>query len=169
MDNLEMDESLPEVTKHVRPDGGVVVGDDGSESAARAVRFALEEARRRKTSLHVVRAWSIMSTSRPIDLPSGFAASLAEYETAAMSEESARIEHLLGTDPDVPVEVHCVHSHPAHALISASETADVIVVGSRGLGGFRSLVLGSVAEQCIRHACGPVIVVRDTARVGSEA
>lgn len=156
-----MNESLSEVTKYVRPDGGVVVGDDGSEGAARAVRFALEEARRRKTSLHVVRAWSIVSTSRPMDVPAGFAASLVEYETAARAEEKARVEHLLGTDLDVPVEVHCVHSPAAHALITASETADVIVVGSRGLGGFRSLVLGSVAEQCIRHACGPVIVVRD--------
>jgi nucleotide-binding universal stress UspA family protein len=156
-----MDESLSEVTKYVRPDGGVVVGDDGSEGAARAVRFALEEARRRKTALHVVRAWSIMSTSRPIDVPAGFAASLAEYEAAALAEETARIQHLLGTDLDVPVDVHCVHSPAAQALITASETAEVIVVGSRGLGGFRSLVLGSVAEQCIRHACGPVIVVRD--------
>lgn len=158
-----MDESPSEVTKSVRPDGGVVVGDDGSEGAARAVRFALEEARRRNTSLHVVRAWSIMSTSRPIDVPPGFAASLAEYETAAMAEEKARVGHLLGPDPGVPLEVHCVHSPAAQALITASETADVIVVGSRGLGGFRSLVLGSVAEQCIRHACGPVIVVRDEA------
>jgi nucleotide-binding universal stress UspA family protein len=156
-----MNETLSEVTKSVRPDGGVVVGDDGSEGAARAVRFALEEARRRNTSLHVLRAWSIMSTSRPIDVPAGFAASLAEYETAALAEEKARIEHLLGTDLEVPVEVHTVHSPAAHALITASETADVIVVGSRGLGGFRSLVLGSVAEQCIRHACGPVIVVRE--------
>jgi nucleotide-binding universal stress UspA family protein len=158
-----MTESFSEVTKHVRPEGGVVVGDDGSEGAARAVRFALEEARRRNTSLHVLRAWSIMSTSRPADVPAGFAASLTEYETAAMTEEKARVEHLLGTEHDVPVEVHCVHSPAAQALIAASETADVIVVGSRGLGGFRSLVLGSVAEQCIRHACGPVIVVRDGA------
>jgi nucleotide-binding universal stress UspA family protein len=156
-----MNESLPEVTKHVRPDGGVVVGDDGSEGAARAVRYAHEEARRRGVTLHVLRAWSIMSTSRPADVPPGFAASLAEYEAAALAEEKARIDHLLGEDVDVPVEVHCVHSPAAQALIAASETADVIVVGSRGLGGFRSLVLGSVAEQCIRHASGPVIVVRE--------
>ncbi len=156
-----MNESPPEVTKFVRPEGGVVVGDDGSEGAAHAVRFALEEARRRGTGLHVIRAWSIMSTSRPADVPAGFAASLAEYEAAAMAQEAARVDHLLGEDKDVPVEVHCVHSPASEALIAASETADVIVVGSRGLGGFRSLVLGSVAEQCIRHASGPVIVVRD--------
>jgi nucleotide-binding universal stress UspA family protein len=155
-----MNASPAEVTKLVRPEGGVVVGDDGSEGAAHAVRFALEEARRRNTGLHVVRAWSIMSTSRPVDVPAGFAASLAEYEAAALSEETTRIEHLLGKDPGVPVDVHCVHSPAAQAIIAASETADVIVVGSRGLGGFRSLVLGSVAEQCIRHASGPVIVVR---------
>jgi nucleotide-binding universal stress UspA family protein len=155
-----MNASLPEVTKHVRPEGGVVVGDDGSEGAARAVRYALEEARRRGATLHVLRAWSIMSTSRPADVPPGFAASLAEYEAAALAEEKARIDHLLGEHVDVPVEVHCVHSPAAQALLAASETADVIVVGSRGLGGFRSLVLGSVAEQCIRHASGPVVVVR---------
>jgi nucleotide-binding universal stress UspA family protein len=156
-----MNAILPEVTKHVRPDGGVVVGDDGSEGAARAVRYAAEEARRRGVTLHVLRAWSIMSTARPADVPPGFAASLAEYESAALAEEQARIGHLLGDDVEVPVEVHCVHSPAAQALIAASETADVIVVGSRGLGGFRSLVLGSVAEQCIRHASGPVIVVRE--------
>jgi nucleotide-binding universal stress UspA family protein len=155
----------PDVTKYVLPDGGVVVGDDGSEGAAHAVRYALEEARRRGTALHVLRAWSIVSGPRPADVPAGFAASLAEYEAAAKAEEGARIEHLLGSDVDVPLEVHCVHSPAAQALIAASETADVIVVGSRGLGGFRSLVLGSVAEQCIRHASGPVIVVREgTAR-----
>ena len=155
-----MNDSSSEVTKLVKPEGGVIVGDDGSEGAARAVRFALEEARRRGTTLHIIRAWSIMSTSRPIDVPPGFAASLAEYEAAAMKEETTRIAALLGSDLDVPLEVHCVHSPAAQALIDASEKADVIVVGSRGLGGFRSLVLGSVAEQCIRHCSSPVIVVR---------
>lgn len=158
-----MDEVIPEVSRQFRPDGGVVVGDDGSEGAAHAVRYALEEARRRGCTLHVVRAWSILSTSRPADVPPGFAASMPEYEAACKEEETARVGHLLGTDLDVPVEVHCVHRPAAQAIIAASETADVVVVGSRGLGGFRSLVLGSVAEQCIRHAAGPVIVVRHPA------
>jgi nucleotide-binding universal stress UspA family protein len=155
-----MSEPTPEVTRYARPDGGVVVGDDGSDEAAKAVRYALDEARRRNTTLHVVRAWSIMSTSRPADVPPGVAASLAEYEAAATAQASARIGNLLGSDHEVPVEIHCVHSHAAQALIVASETADVLVIASRGLGGIRSLLLGSVAEECIRHAAGPVIVVR---------
>jgi nucleotide-binding universal stress UspA family protein len=155
-----MEDNMPEVTKFARPDGGVVVGDDGSEGAAAAVRYALEEAKRRGATLHVVRAWSILSSARPADVPPGFAASLPEYEAACVDEERARLDHLLGAESGVSVEVHAVHSPPAQALIVASETADVVVVGSRGLGGFRSLVLGSVAEQCIRHCSGPVIVVR---------
>ncbi|MGH3330472.1 MAG: universal stress protein, partial [Nocardioidaceae bacterium] len=157
-----MSGTIEEVTKQVRPDGGVVVGDDGSPDAAVALRYALEEARRRQSTLHVIRAWSIMSTSRPVEVPPGIAASLGEYEAAAMLEERTRVDNLLGETPGVPVEVHVVHRPAAPALIEASETADVLVVGSRGRGGFRSLVLGSVAEQCIRHAEGPVVVVRHT-------
>lgn len=155
-----MNDVVAEVTKFFRPDGGVVVGDDGSEGASEAIRYALEEARRRNATLHVVRAWSIMSTSRPAHVPAGFAASLAEYEEATRAEETERVQRLLGDQTGVPVEIHCVHSPAAQALMAASETADVLVVGSRGVGGFRSLVLGSVAEQCVRHASGPVVVVR---------
>ena len=158
-----MNASIGDVTRRVVCNGGVVVGDDGSSGAEEALRFALEEARRRGTTLHVVRAWSIMSTARPIDVPQGIAASLEEYEATALSDEQKRVAHLLGEDHGVEVEVHAVHAPAVQALIEASESADVVVVGSRGLGGFRSLVLGSVAEQVLRHAAGPVIVVRHKA------
>lgn len=152
---------MTEVTKELRPDGGVVVGDDGSENAAVAVGYAVEEAQRRGSTLHVLRAWSILSTSRPSDLPPGVAPSLEEFAASCRAQEQRRLAKLIGDNPPVPVEVHPVHAPAAEALITASETADVVVVGSRGLGGFRSLVLGSVAEQVLRHASGPVIVVRD--------
>lgn len=162
-----MNESMPEVTKYARPDGGVAVGDDGSDAAETALRYALEEARRRGATLHVIRAWSIMSTNRPADVPPGIAASLAEYESTVRTDEEVRVAGLLdvadGGADGVPVEIHCVHSPAVQALLVASETADVLVVGSRGRGGFRSLVLGSVAEQCVRHAAGPVVVVRERA------
>jgi nucleotide-binding universal stress UspA family protein len=156
-------ETIREVSKRAVCNGGVVVGDDGSAGAAVAVRFAREEAERRRSKLHVVRAWSILSTARPVDVPQGIMASLPEYEAQAITDEQRRVGDLLGDDPGVDVEVHAVHAHAAKALIDASETADVVVVGSRGMGGFRSLVLGSVAEQVIRHAAGPVIVVREQA------
>jgi nucleotide-binding universal stress UspA family protein len=152
-----MTSTTREVTE-VRPDGGVVVGDDGSRCAAAAVRVAAEDARRRGATLHVLRAWSIASSVRTADVPAGIVPSMLEFEAATMAVEQARVHELL--DASVPVEVHAVHANAAKALICASETAELLVVGTRGLGGFKSLVLGSVAEQCIRHAASSVLVVR---------
>jgi nucleotide-binding universal stress UspA family protein len=126
-----------EVTE-VRPDGGIVVGDDGSQCAAAAVREA--------------------TAVRPADVPPGIVPSLLEFEAATLAAERKRVESLV--KGRVPVEVHAVHANAAKALICASETAELLVVGTRGLGGFRSLLLGSVAEQCIRHAATSVLVVR---------
>ncbi len=150
--------SSPREVTEVRPDGGVVVGDDGSRDAAAAVRAAAEDAARRGATLHVIRAWSIASAMRPADVPPGIVPSMLEFEAATLAAEQARARELL--DVTVPVEVHAVHATAAKALICASETADLLVVGTRGLGGFKSLVLGSVAEQCIRHAASSVLVVR---------
>ncbi len=70
------------------------------------------------------------------------------------------VEDALGTEPGFPVEYHVVHSPSPQALLSASRGADVLVVGHRGRGGFSGLMLGSVAEQCVRHAVCPILVVR---------
>ncbi len=154
-----MSPPLPHETTEVRPDGGVVVGDDGSDCAAVAVVTAAHEAVRRDTPLHVVRAWSLASAVRPSDLPRGMVASTEEYEAATLQVERARVDRLL-KDSVADVEVHVVHATASAALMTASQTADLLVVGTRGLGGFRHLVLGSVAEQCIRHASCNVLVVR---------
>lgn len=151
---------MQKVTKRVSPPGGVVVGDDGSAGAVLAVRYAREEARRRATTLHVLRAWTIITAARPPDDVPGYVPPLQDFEAATLAAARQRVQDLLGADPGVPVEVHVVHGPAAEALIEASHTADVLVVGSRGLGGFGSLVLGSVADKCIRHGAGPVIVVR---------
>lgn len=148
-----------EVTS-VHPAGGVVVGDDGSTCAGVAVRTAAEEAVRRGVKLHVVRAWSITSAVRPADVPQGIVPSILEFERATLEAERRRVAELLAGS-SAEVEVHVVHGAPAKALIEASAEADLLVVGTRGLGGFKHLVLGSVAEQCIRHASCCVLVVRD--------
>lgn len=148
-----------EVTEF-RPDGGVLVGDDGSPCAAAAVLAAAEDAVRRGVRLHVVRAWSLASAVRPADVPPGIVPSMLEFEAATMDAERRRVADLLA-DTAVDVEVHVVHAPPAKALIDGSTTADLLVLGTRGLGGFKHLLLGSVAEQCLRHAASNVLVVRD--------
>lgn len=148
-----------EVT-HFQPDGGVLVGDDGSTCAAAAVRAAAQEAVRRGVRLHVLRAWQLTRAVRPDDVPPGIVPSMLEFESATLEEQKRRVAELLADTP-VDVEVHAVHAPAARALIEASETADLLVVGTRGIGGFKHLLLGSVAEQCLRHAGSNVLVVRE--------
>lgn len=155
-------EPAREVTE-VSPDGGVVVGDDGSDAAAVAVRAAAVEAARRGCALHVLRAWTVASAERPDDVPAGLVPSLLEFEAATRRVEEVRVADLLGPDSPVPpadVRVHVVHTTSAKALLIASRTAGLLVVGSRGIGGFRNLLLGSTADQCIRYSHCSVLVVR---------
>lgn len=154
--------TVPDEVTEFQPDGGVVVGDDGSECASAAVVAAAEEAVRRGVWLHVVRAWSIMTAVRPPDLPRGVVPSVVEFQEATVAADRERVAALLDGSP-AEVEVHAVHAAPAKALIHASETADLLVVGTRGLDGFRHLLLGSVAEQCVRYASCSVLVARDRA------
>lgn len=150
----------PAEVHEVVPDGGVVVGDDGSECAATAIVAAAEDALRRASTLHVVRAWTLTTAVRPTGLPWGVVPSTREFEQATLEFEQRRVAELTG-EMSVPTEVHVVHGAAAKALIAASEKAELLVVGTRGLGGFRQLLLGSTAEQCIRYASCSVLVVRD--------
>jgi nucleotide-binding universal stress UspA family protein len=159
--------TLHEVTE-LHPDGGVLVGDDGSSCAGAAVRAAAEEAVLREVKLHVVRAWSITSAVRPKDVPHGIIPSMREFEAATLDAERTRVAELLAGSPadasagvKVEVEVHVVHAAPAKVLVEAAESADLLVVGTRGRGGFKRLLLGSVAEQCLRYAPCSVMVVRE--------
>ena len=148
-----------EVVTEVHPPGGVVVGDDGSPAAEVAVQYALDEARRRNTDLHVIRAWRI-PTALGMREPTAYVPSLPELEAETRDFLQERVDRILGSPDDVRLHIHTVYASAARALITASESADVVVVGSRGLGGFASLLLGSVADQCARHCACPVIVVR---------
>ena len=155
-----MDIDARDVVERVSPDGGVVVGDDGSPGARTAILFALDEARRRGSALHVLRAWSITSAARPTGSSSGYVPSMVEFQQATLEAERERVRQLCGEAHGVDVQVHVAHSPSAQSLIEASRTCDLVVVGSRGRGGFASLVLGSVALQCVAHAHCPVTVVR---------
>ncbi len=138
---------------------GVVVGDDGSAGAAAAVRYAVEEAQRRGCTLHLVRAYTLLSSSRPADLPFGVVPSDEELTSAAEAELAARWGDL-ATASGVEVDIHPVHGRADEELIAASRTACVVVVGARGVGGIEALLLGSVADRVVAHADCPVVVVR---------
>lgn len=141
--------------------GKIVVGVDGSEPAAAALRWAVEEARFREATLEVVLAWDWLDQERlGLEFRPEFGEEqavevLRGYVTDAVGE--AGIEGL-----DVVERAVC--DRPAHALLEAAEDADLVVVGDRGHGGFADLLLGSVSAQVVNHAPCPVLVVRQTMR-----
>ena len=111
---------------------GVVVGIDGSPGSMTALRFGLEEARLRGTTLHVVAAWQLPAMAYAGGAGVGVADLSAELNTRA---GNAVDEALDGIDVgDVPVEQHVLEGHPAGVLVDAGAGADLLVVGSRGLG-----------------------------------
>ncbi|MGX6607094.1 universal stress protein [Micromonosporaceae bacterium Da 78-11] len=142
------------------PTGPVVVGVDDSAGSTAAVGFAIEEAARRQTGLHAVHAWGAFdSRSQKNMLPQ-------VYEPGALREEEHRVlsEALVGWGqrfPEVAIQQELVRGQqPAAALIERSQTAQLLVTGARGRGGFAGLLLGSVSQTVLHHAGCPVAVAR---------
>lgn len=142
----------------------VVVGVDGSESALDAVRWAAEEARRRETRLRIVHAFEIPAGYRP-----GFVDVKALYDAlAAQAKESLEQARALAeeTAPGLDVEVVDVQAGAVPTLVGESEGAAVLALGSRGLGGFTGLVVGSTAVALVARSTCPVVVVRGPGQDG---
>ena len=148
-----------DVRENVTVDGGILVGHDGSECAQEAVRWAGRLAFRAGLDLHVLRAWAMTSAPRPSTWEPGYVPPLADWEKAVHDELSAHVR-AVGIDPSVRVTCHTVHSSAARGLIDSAAGADLVVVGARGRGGFRGLLLGSVSDQVVHHAPCPVTVIR---------
>jgi nucleotide-binding universal stress UspA family protein len=140
----------------------IVVGVDGSGCSRTALEFALDEAVRRDAAVRVL--WALPE---------------AEYWTTAYGMSPSTVQELRGSVEkvargvveevvlarggavaEVPVEVRALGGAPARVLVSEARDADLLVVGHRGRGTFRSTMLGSVALQCVLHATVPVTVVR---------
>ncbi|HZG99355.1 MAG TPA: universal stress protein [Nocardioidaceae bacterium] len=136
---------------------GVVVGDDGSTSAATAVHWAAEDAARRGSTLSILRAWSISTAPRPSSQTIGYVPSLPEFQEAVREELEERWGALRQQVPHL--DLLPVHQQSAEALIQASGSADVVVVGASGQGLVERVVVGSVAKDVVRHARCPVVVV----------
>ena len=136
----------------------VVVGVDGSDSSLAALEWALQEARLRAGQVHVVTAWHYPLL--------GDAAGKAEDHEAfgdnARNVHADALRRASGSGVAVTGEVK--EGHTAEVLLKAAAGADLLVVGSRGRGGFSEMRLGSVSSHAVHHARCPVLVVRTGAR-----
>ncbi|MFJ8962611.1 universal stress protein [Lentzea sp. NPDC102401] len=138
----------------------VVVGVDGSDSAQRAVSWAAEEAVRRGAALRIVHA-ELPLPADALDMTGMARAALHEE---AMAWVQKAISEANEVAPDVEIQTRVEVNTPAWLLEQESATAALVVVGSRGLGGFTGLVLGSIAVALSCHSMCPVVVVRGADR-----
>jgi nucleotide-binding universal stress UspA family protein len=139
---------------HVR----IVVGVDGSDDGQRALRWAVDEARARGGTVEVVHAWQPpFLAGYPLD---SLATGIDAFEDTARTVMERALEGVDVAGLGRPVQQTLRPARPASALLDAAEDADLVVVGSRGIGGFRGLLVGSVSLQVARHSPCPVVVVR---------
>jgi nucleotide-binding universal stress UspA family protein len=135
----------------------IIVGVDGSAPATNALEYAIEEAQLRRAPLRVIYAYAVIGN--PITGSTG-----KDYYERVETEAKEFLQGIVATAPsvgDLDVEWVAAPGNPAEVLIAASEGATLLVVGSRGVGGFRGLLMGSVSTQCVHHSHCPVLVVRE--------
>ncbi|ROR89912.1 universal stress protein [Nocardioides aurantiacus] len=150
--------STVKVATEVDARGGILVGDDGSPASQEGVRWAADLAGRLGETLHVVRAWSISSAPRPASATGGYVPPLTDFEQAVLDRLREDVA-AAGVSEGDAVQLHVVHGAAGRRLLEAAAHADMLVVGTRGAGGFLGLRMGSTADQVMRHAPCPVVVV----------
>lgn len=142
----------------------IVVGVDESDGAASALRWAAREADLHEANVTAVMAWELLHQPHPVvgeHFDPGYGDddaldALRAFVAAAVPDKAATVE----------TEVVC--DLPARALLDAAASADLLVVGARGLGGFRGLLLGSVSHHCLHHTTTPIAIVRGVAESDAQ-
>lgn len=149
------------------PNDTWVVGVDGSEAGDRAVGWATRHVDGRAAKVEVVAAWesslSLPSPSRADgqhDAEPPYAAAAVELAASAAAR--------FGVRDGLDVTHRATHGGASAVLLDAADDADLLIVGNRGRGGFRRLVLGSTSAQCATHSVGPMVIVREARHSGPE-
>ncbi len=137
--------------------GRIVVGIDGSDGSRAALHWALDETRRRGSRLDVVLAWQTPYLGEVSGLV--LVSMTEEAEQRARNLLADVADGIVAAHPDLHIVPLLAEGRAAPALLDAAAGADLLVVGSRGRGGFKSLLLGSVSSACVHHAPCPVAVV----------
>jgi nucleotide-binding universal stress UspA family protein len=145
------------------PEAGrrIVVGVDGSASSKAALAWAARQARLTGATVEAIIAWEYPATY-------GYAMPAApeinyNYEQVAADVVADTIAEICGEAEPVKVISRVVEGNAAQVLLDASAGAELLVVGSRGHGGFFEALLGSVGQHCVHHATCPVVVIRGSA------
>jgi nucleotide-binding universal stress UspA family protein len=139
----------------------IVVGIDGSEASKDALRWAVEDARARGAEVVALHAYEVpvpapdAIPTAPVDLP----ALVVETHARALQLVTDLVDDVVGNAATVDVVPLAVEDAPARALLDAARDADLLVVGSHGLG-VSGLFLGSVSLECAHHAACPVLIYR---------
>ena len=139
--------------------GRVVGGVDGSELSDAAVGFAFREAAEREVGLTAVHCWQLPVPAGPSDVALVMCADGVDYEAQGKELLVRALSPFQERYPRIAVHTVVVRDNPAATLVGESAGAELLVVGSRGYGGFTGLLLGTVSHAAIHHAACPVAVV----------
>jgi nucleotide-binding universal stress UspA family protein len=135
----------------------IVVGVDGSPLAETALEYAIEEARLRDAKLQVTYAYPVLASALTGSTGN-------DYYQQVEDEAKEFMQGVLTKAPStdgIDVEWLATPGNPSEVLIEASREATLLVVGSRGVGGFMGLLMGSTSTQCVHYSHCPVLVVRE--------
>jgi len=138
----------------------IVVGVDGSPSSIKALEWAIGQAVLTKASIEAVTAWHLPNTYGA-PLPDG--SDYAGFATEAVTKAIAVAKNARASDAEAAVKIRTLvaEGHAAQILLDRSADASLLVVGSRGHGGFTEALLGSVSQHVVHHAPCPVVIIRD--------
>jgi nucleotide-binding universal stress UspA family protein len=144
----------------------VVAGVDGSPQSVRALRFAHDAAALRGAVLEVVHTWTVpyLGFTGPVPWPQEVLDEVEEQASATLKDSVRRA----AVDARAQVKSYLVQGPTAPSLLAAAEGADLLVVGCRGYGGWKGLLLGSVSTQCVTRAPCPVAVTHDNDKADTD-
>jgi nucleotide-binding universal stress UspA family protein len=139
---------------------GIIVGVDGSGHSQRALEWALKEAALRHAPVTVLTVHQAVRDNFGLVANYANDPELTEKARLAAQAETDKVLAALGESRPGSVTVKAVKGFPVEELINASKDADIVVLGSRGVGGFDRLTMGSVSSQVANHASCPIVIVR---------
>ncbi|MFE7607041.1 universal stress protein [Streptomyces celluloflavus] len=140
--------------------GRIVVGIDGSQSSQHALRWAVRQAEMTHSVVNAVIAWECPPLYGSIGWSEGPRELAAHLKEQARTTLDETITKVVGARNAAKVETTVAYGTAAAALLEAARDASLLVVGSRGHGGFTGVLLGSVSQHCTQHAPCPVVIVR---------